>query len=246
MAILSHAKQVSQAFSLDHKRSIISLHLRKYDGNTISWKNRSVSHCYYSGRRYYSFTINIFNGDLVKKVVMRWNEEINDVIVKHFKCMKWCPKLIPKISTEWILNLELVIIQRSWKYFKNSNIIWGFKYSKISLANLTIYSKVSVSKFQNLVIIPDFWWYRFVIFHRFVKRFCQGFLTIFDNFVEKRSDGNQHHRVRWHSIPSKFLFHKKCYMLFSKHYVPILTHFVQKCFHGIEYRQTFFTQKCQK
>ena len=36
MAILSHAKQVSQAFSLDHKRSIISLHLRKYDGNTIS------------------------------------------------------------------------------------------------------------------------------------------------------------------------------------------------------------------
>ncbi len=95
----------------------------------------------------------------------------------------------------------------------------------------------------NLVVIPDFWRYCFSIFQRFVKRFCQGIL---DNFVEKRSDGIQYHRVRWYSIPSKFLFHKKCYILFRKHYFPILTHFVQKCFHGIEYRWTFITQICQK
>ena len=97
--------------------------------------------------------------------------------------------------------------------------------------------KGPVSNFRNLVK------FRFFIFQRFVKRYC---LCILDNFVEKRSDGIQYHRVRWYSIPSKFLFHKKCYILFSKHYFPILTHFVQKCFHGIEYRRTFFTQKCKK
>ena len=72
-----------------------------------------------------------------------------------------------------------------------------------------------VSKFRNLVIILDFWPHCFCIFQKFVKRFCQG---ISDNFVEKRSDGIQYHRVWWYSMPSKFLFHKKCYILFSKHY----------------------------
>ena len=97
-------------------------------------------------------------------------------------------------------------------------------------------SKGPVSKFRNLVTIPDFWQYYFFIFQRFVKSFFQGIL---DNVVEKRSDGIQYHRVRWYSIPSKFELHKKCYILFSKHYFTVLTHFVQKCFHGIEYRLSF-------
>ncbi len=83
----------------------------------------------------------------------------------------------------------------------------------------------------------------FSFFKELSKGFCQGIL---ENFVEKTSDGIQYHRVRWYSIPSKFIFHKKCYILFSKHYFPILTHFVQKYFHGIEYRWTFITQKCKK